>query len=79
MTDESSLSEGDRVKFVDVHHAMNSSLKKYEGETGTVTSIGRGYNSDKVLVEFDVSRTKKVIDRWSIKSDRVEKIEEATQ
>lgn len=71
---DSDIGEGDEVRFVDVHHAMNSDLKKLEGETGTVQKLGRKHIADKALVHFDKSVSDKVIERWWIRKSRLEVI-----
>lgn len=73
MTD---LEPGDRVEFREAHHAMNSSLKSLVGETGTVKTVpDKDSYNDKVLVKFDVSRTKKVIEQWHINPNWLEEIQ----
>lgn len=67
------LEEGDIVRFVDPHHAMNSDLLKHEEGLGVVRDTERGYSGNKTLVQFLKRRTKSIDERWEVKTERLEK------
>ena len=68
--DGRAISQGDRVRFTDVHHAMNRHLKKKEGHVGTVVDDDRGWEG-KLYVEFDDSYGS----RFAIARERVEVVD----
>lgn len=71
----SELSKGEWVVFKDVHHSMNSELKKHYGEVGKVTGVDRGHEGGKVQVEFEENS----FERYLVSRERVEKLGQSLQ